>query len=171
MTVDQHSVWVFGYGSLIWDTGAVQTIERREGFLHGWHREWTWISEKRRHGAPTCSLKQGGQVRGVFLRIAPLTLTQDLAAFSTRENPRTEETVADIPEAGAVTHFWTMGSNLEITPEFKSLQGDDLATALAERAKRITTAGPDDVLAIDYIRKVHEFDPDDALTAAITGHL
>jgi hypothetical protein len=33
----------------------------------------------------------------------------------------TEQTVNDVPNLGAVTHFWTMGSNLEQFPEFQGL--------------------------------------------------
>lgn len=169
--IEAHkSTWVFGYGSLIWGTGAVETEERREGVLRGWHREWTWISSKR-HGAPTCSLRRGGHVRGVFLRLDPRTAIRDLQTFRRRENPDTEETVADIPEAGASTHFWTMGSNLEKFSEFRSVREDQLAKALAERAKKITTVGDDGVSAEDYIRNVHKFDPDDALTSAICRYL
>ena len=170
MTSNQKGIWVFGYGSLIWGTGEVETVERREGILPGWHREWTWISSKR-YGAPTCSLKRGGQVKGVFLRLNPTTANQDLEGFRRRENRQTEETTADIPCPGAITHFWTMGSNLEGIPKFKGLCGTELARALAGHARQITRAGPDDVLPTDYMRRVHEFDPDDAWAAQIVRYL
>lgn len=69
MNDELETTWVFGYGSLIWDVGDIQPTETRQGILQGWHREWTWISKKRRHGAPTCGLSSGGQVNGVFLRL------------------------------------------------------------------------------------------------------
>jgi len=65
-------VWVFVYGSLIWDRSDIKPVEERIGELQGWHRDWTWIS-KRRHGAPTCSLQCGGKVKGVFLKLDPKT--------------------------------------------------------------------------------------------------
>lgn len=167
---EQQSIWVFGYGSLIWGTGGVSVIERREGILPGWHREWTWIASTRQ-GAPTCSLGAGGQVKGVFLHLNPLTAKQDLGEFRRRENAKTEEIRPDIPEPGARTYFWTMGSNLDRFPEFNGLSDDQLANVLAERAKRITQPGRDGVLASDYIRRVYEFDPDDAFTAEIVRHL
>ena len=170
MTSEARSVWVFGYGSLIWGTGEVKTIERREGILSGWHREWTWISSAR-HGAPTCSLRPGGQVKGVFLRLDPRTANQELEAIRRRERRSTEQVMADMPEAAAVTHFWTMGSNLEDFPELNGLGPAELARALAARAKRITQPGSDNVAARDYILKVHEFDPDDSHTAAIVRYL
>lgn len=170
MTMDQQGIWVFGHGSLIWWTGGVNTIERREGVLLGWHREWTWISTTR-HGAPTCSLKPEGQVRGVFLRLAPMTADQDLEQFRQRENRKTEQIVVDIPDVGARTFFWTMGGNLDRFPEFANLRSIHLPKALAERAKRIMQPGPDGILANDYIKRVRAFDPDDELTAEIAGHL
>jgi cation transport regulator ChaC len=148
----------------------VKTIERREGILPGWHREWTWISSTR-HGAPTCSLNPKGQVRGVFLRLNPVTAKQDLEQFRQRERRETEQTTADIPDVDAKTHFWTMGNNLDRFPEFNDLGDDQLAKALAERAKRISQPGHDGVLASDYIRRVHEFDPNDVLTTGIVRHL
>ncbi len=70
----------------------------------------------------------------------------------------------------SLTHFWTMGSNLSNFPEFRELTGNPLATALAIRAMQIGEPGPDGVTAEGYIRRVHEFDPADAITAAIVSH-
>ena len=65
-----------------------------------------------------------------------------------------------------------MGNDLEQFPEFRGLRPAQLARALAERARQKTDPGEDDgVGATDYIRKVHEFDSDDALTADIAKHL
>jgi hypothetical protein len=170
VTKSRKNTWVFGYGSLIWGTGGVKIIECREGILTGWHREWTWIS-KSRHGAPTCSLRRGGQVKGVFLRLNGQTTDEDLEEFRKRENRETEEISVETPEVGAITHFWTMGSNLEKYPELNGLTEKELPKALAERAKSITSAGPDGVVAADYIWWVHMFDRGDALTAAIANYL
>lgn len=167
---ENRSTWIFGYGSLIWGTGPVQTIERRVGVLPGWHREWTWISQTR-HGAPTCSLHPGGRVNGVYLRLNPETAVADLEELRRRERQSTERTVSDVPVPGAVTHFWTMGSNLSSFAEFRDLTGNPLARALAIRAMQIEESGPDGVTAADYIRRVHQFDPTDAITAAIVAHL
>jgi hypothetical protein len=107
----------------------------------------------------------------VFLRLDPATTNRDLDGFGARENPKTEETIADIPNPGAVTYFWMMGNNLVGFPEFEGLRGSQLARALAKRAKGVKRAGRDGVLPVDYIRKVHEFDPDDTWTAEIVRHL
>jgi hypothetical protein len=71
----------------------------------------------------------------------------------------------------AITHFWTMGSNLDHFADLRGLAGDLLARALAIRAKQIGEVGFDGVSAEDYIRRVHEFDPADSFTAAIVAYL
>jgi hypothetical protein len=163
------AVWVFGYGSLIWDTGNVTPVERRAGTLMGWHRAWTWIS-KRRHGAPTCALQESGEVKGVLLRLNEKTQAADLEYFRSRERRVTERMVANFPEPNAVTYFWTMGSNLADHSEFSALTEDELHATLAQRAKAIMTPGPDGVLASEYIKRVHSFDPGDPITAAIVQY-
>lgn len=164
------SIWIFGYGSLIWGTSGVELAERIETVLPEWHREWTWISGTR-HGAPTCSLCPGGHVKGVCLRLNPLTAAQDLEVFRSRERRNTERLVHDLPVIGATTHFWTMGSNLAGFAELKGLDGYDLAKALARRARQTRESGPDGVSAEEYIARVHRFDPDDPITAAMFHHL
>lgn len=159
-------VWVFGYGSLIWDTGSVIPVERRVGILKGWHRTWTWIS-KRRHGAPTCTLKESGEVKGILLRLNEQTQAADLEYFRNRERRVTEQTMANFPEPNALTYFWTMGSNLADHEEFRNLTEEELRAALAQRARTVTKPGIDGVLASEYIKRVHNFDPDDPITAAI----
>ncbi len=79
--------------------------------------------------------------------------------------------MSDLPIIGAVTHFWTIGSNLSSFAEFRKLTGNPLAGALAIRAKQIGEPGPDGVTAEDYIRRVHQFDPADAITAEMVPHL
>jgi len=79
--------------------------------------------------------------------------------------------ISDLPIIGAVTHFWTIGSNLSSFAEFRKLTGNPLAGALAIRAKQIGEPGPDGVTAEDYIRRVHQFDPADAITAEMVPHL
>lgn len=164
------STWVFGYGSLIWGTGKVKPVERREGILSGWHRDWTWISSLR-HGAPTCSLQPQGEVKGVFYRLNPDNVDRDLEEFRRRERRDTEQMIRDLPEPEAVTYFWTMGSNLDRFPELSGLGRDQLTKALAERAKLVSEPGNDGIMATDYITKVHAFDPDDPITAAIARWL
>jgi len=165
-----RDVYVFGYGSLLWGTGEVEVVSEQAGYLDGWHREWTWISASR-HGAPTASLALGGRVYGKFLQLTPTTLTSDLEAFRRRERRATEQIRTNFPVPGAVTYYWTMGSNLDRFPEFGGVSGSALTTALARRALSVQRVGRDGVKPEDYIRRVHAFDPEDSSTAAMVRAL
>ena len=163
---EANSIWVFGYGSLLWGTGDVRPVREQIGHLEGWHRDWTWISASR-HGAPTCSLVRGGRVKGKFFNLNPTTTEQDIEYFRRRERPGTEQEMRDVPRHGARAYYWTMGSNLRQYPELARLDGEELLNALARRAKGVTEVGCDGVSAVEYIRRVHEFDPGDERTAAL----
>lgn len=71
--VPAGDVWVFGYGSLIWNP-AFHYAERRLGTLHGWHRRfclWTPLGR----GTPeepglVLGLDRGGACRGRAYRVA-----------------------------------------------------------------------------------------------------
>jgi hypothetical protein len=102
---------------------------------------------------------------------AEKTQADDLEYFRSRERRVTEQMVANFPEPKAVTYFWTMGSNLADHPEFSALTEDELHAALAQRGKAVMKPGPDGVLASEYIKRVHSFDPDDPITAAIVRYL
>ncbi len=69
----QQDLWVFAYGSLIWDP-AVQVEEYRYGALTGWHRSFCMKLEGGRgtHERPglMAALDEGGQCEGVVFRIA-----------------------------------------------------------------------------------------------------
>ena len=69
-----RSVWIFGYGSLMWNP-AVHVAERRFARVHGFHRSfclWTPLGR----GSPdnpgmVLGLEPGGSCNGVALRLAP----------------------------------------------------------------------------------------------------
>lgn len=81
-------IWVFGYGSLIWNP-AFHFVERRIGTIHGYHRRfclWTTLGR----GSPDCpglmlGLDRGGSCRGVVLRIAPEHVESELDVLWRRE--------------------------------------------------------------------------------------
>ena len=64
-----------------------------------------------------------------------------------------------------------MGSNLADHEEFRALTEKELQSALAQRARTVMKPGTDGVLASDYIKRVHSFDPDDPSTTAIVQYL
>ncbi|WP_342239516.1 gamma-glutamylcyclotransferase [Inquilinus sp. OTU3971] len=81
-------VWVFGYGSLIWNP-AFHFVERRTGLIHGWHRRFCLWTELGR-GTPdrpglVLGLDRGGTCRGVVFRIAAAAVEEELDLIWRRE--------------------------------------------------------------------------------------
>ena len=83
-----RDVWLFGYGSLIWNP-AFHFVERRLGTLHGYHRRfclWTHLGR----GTPDCpglvlGLERGGSCRGVLVRVAAEAAADELEIVWRRE--------------------------------------------------------------------------------------
>lgn len=81
-------VWLFAYGSLIWNP-ILQVADRRTGIVHGFHRRfclWTPLGR----GTPdnpglVLGLDRGGSCRGVVYRIAPDDLHSELMLVWRRE--------------------------------------------------------------------------------------
>lgn len=81
-------VWVFAYGSLIWNP-TIHAVERRSAELRGYHRRFClWTSLGRgtaeRPGL-TLGLDRGGSCRGVAYRIAAAEAEQELLILWQRE--------------------------------------------------------------------------------------
>jgi cation transport protein ChaC len=84
----RRRVWVFGYGSLIWNP-AFHFVERRPARVYGFRREfclWAWAGR----GSPDCpglmlSLQSGGSCNGVAYRIAPDQIETELDVVWRRE--------------------------------------------------------------------------------------
>jgi hypothetical protein len=161
--MNASGTWVFGYGSLIWNRENITIVEERIGELQNYHRDWTWISKERRHGAPTCNLQPGGRVKGVFLKLDSRTCDADLKILRKREL-RSSEKVINLPGITGDVHFWTMENNLAKYYNIKELKDSELYGFLANIAKRIPDKGPDGKTAVEYALAVHEFDPADEIT-------
>jgi cation transport protein ChaC len=81
-------VWVFAYGSLIWNP-AIEFAERRTGRVHGYHRRYCILSQTGR-GSPEqpgmmLGLDRGGSCHGVAYRIAPEQVAEELEILWSRE--------------------------------------------------------------------------------------
>lgn len=81
-------VWVFAYGSLIWNP-TIHSLERHCADLRGYHRRfclWTHLGR----GTPDCpglmlALERGGSCRGVVYRIAEAQAEHELMILWRRE--------------------------------------------------------------------------------------
>lgn len=83
-----EDIWVFGYGSLIWDPGFPWR-ERAPALLRGYHRAMCVYSHVWR-GAPArpglvLGLDRGGSCRGVAFRVAGDAAAEVLEALDARE--------------------------------------------------------------------------------------
>ena len=83
-----RGVWVFGYGSLIWNP-AFHFDQRRTGTIYGFHRRfclWTQLGR----GSPdrpglVLGLERGGSCTGVALHVPPEHVHDELAVIWARE--------------------------------------------------------------------------------------
>ena len=88
MTQAGHDLWVFGYGSLMWNPGFA-FIERKQAVMHGFHRSLCMYSYMYR-GTPerpglVLGLDRGGACHGVAFRVAPGAWAEALAYLRARE--------------------------------------------------------------------------------------
>ncbi|HEY7577094.1 MAG TPA: gamma-glutamylcyclotransferase [Acetobacteraceae bacterium] len=81
-------VWLFGYGSLMWNP-AIDFVERRAAELRGWHRRFClWLHGGR--GSPEnpglmLALERGGSCAGILFRIAAPQARSELLLAWRRE--------------------------------------------------------------------------------------
>jgi cation transport protein ChaC len=84
----RNRVWVFGYGSLIWNP-AIRFVERRPALVRGWHRQFClWTRAGRgSHALPglVLGLEPGGSCHGVVYRLAPRSVLKELDVLWRRE--------------------------------------------------------------------------------------
>ncbi len=84
----QGHVWVFGYGSLIWNS-AIKSVERRSASIDGWHRSFCLSITALRATADRpglmLALDRGGSCRGVAYRLAEEDVERELRLLWRRE--------------------------------------------------------------------------------------
>ncbi|MFZ4758786.1 MAG: gamma-glutamylcyclotransferase [Burkholderiaceae bacterium] len=132
-------VWVFAFGSLIWNP-AFHFAERRVARVHGWHRRFClWVRAGR--GSPErpglmLSLESGGSCCGVVYRLAPGTERTELDVLWRREmfthayRPVWTRAVTPDGEAPAIA----FAVNRDHDRYVPGLDADTVAAHLAEAA-------------------------------------
>jgi len=84
----QGDVWVFAYGSLIWNP-TFHSVERRTACIEGWHRDFCLAAIAGRGSVERpglmLGLKPGGACVGVALRIEEAEIEQELTLLWRRE--------------------------------------------------------------------------------------
>ena len=142
----EGGVWLFGYGSLIWNP-TIHYVESRVACVQGWQRAFC-LSTPAGRGTPenpglVLALNQGGTCKGVAFRIAEDVLEEELSIVWRREML----TGAYIPhwvplhdEAGAV-----FGQGIAFTinpdgPQYADLPEDEVVRRLATARGQIGSA-------------------------------
>ena len=86
--MDPQSIWVFGYGSLMWRPGF-PFLESRPAKLDGFSRDMCLVSihyrGTRDKPGMVCGLRPGGECRGRAFRIAPDQAAQVIGYLDDRE--------------------------------------------------------------------------------------
>jgi glutathione-specific gamma-glutamylcyclotransferase len=84
-------LWVFGYGSLMWDPGFDHVAAER-AWLHGYHRAFCMYSHRHRGTAArpglVLALDRGGSCQGIAYRVRRNRADAVLAYLWEREMPR-----------------------------------------------------------------------------------
>lgn len=86
--VVDSDIWIFAYGSLMWDPGFAH-VESRAALLHGWHRSFCVYSHRYR-GTPeqpglVLGLDRGGSCKGIVYRVVRERALDTLAYLWDRE--------------------------------------------------------------------------------------
>jgi glutathione-specific gamma-glutamylcyclotransferase len=87
----REALWVFAYGSLIWNP-CFPFVEARRALAHGWHRAFclgwlTWFRGSPERPGLMMALDRGGSCEGVAFRLPPEGADEALAALVRREMP------------------------------------------------------------------------------------
>jgi cation transport protein ChaC len=87
-------LWIFAYGSLIWNPGFT-SVEHLRGTAHGWHRQFS-MEMTRWRGTPEqpglmLALEHGGSCDGILFRLPADNTAEELARLLERETDGAED--------------------------------------------------------------------------------
>ncbi|MDA8254022.1 MAG: gamma-glutamylcyclotransferase [Rhodospirillales bacterium] len=151
-----HGVWLFAYGSLIWNP-TIRITAQRPAVVRGWHRAFC-LATRAGRGTPEnpgllLGLRPGGECRGAVLRVPEEGLEHELDVLWRREmvtGSYTPRWLAATDEAGA-----NLGQALAFTIDdtSHSYAGDLPETDVVER---LATAGGELGTCAEYLFRTCE---------------
>ena len=131
-----RSVWVFGYGSLMWNP-AFRYAERRAALVHGYHREFCLLARAGR-GSPErpglmMSLEPSGSCHGVAYRLPARAAATELDVLWRREMLTRSYRPVWVTgrTARGIVHAVTFAANLEHERYRGGLSTETMARYLA----------------------------------------
>lgn len=151
-------IWVFGYGSLMWNPGFA-CAERRPAVMRGYHRAYMMYSTRNR-GTPespgmVLSLAPGGQCVGMALGVEPGHEAEAMAYLDKREGVGRAHRRVLVPVHwygevnGPAQHVWTY---LPILTYSNYIWG----VPLARQAELVASGCGKTGTSFDYLRRVLE---------------
>ncbi|MGL5010815.1 MAG: gamma-glutamylcyclotransferase, partial [Paracoccaceae bacterium] len=135
-------LWVFGYGSLIWDP-CFTFVERQIGVAHGWHRSFCMWSVHYRGTATEPGLvlaldrAEGAQCAGVAFRVTAGAEAETVDALRTRELISSAYLEAEVEVAladGQAVRALTSVINRDHAQYTGAMTPDEQAEIIATRA-------------------------------------
>jgi len=149
-------IWLFAYGSLIWNP-TIRITEERAAVAQGWHRAFC-LATRAGRGTPEnpgllLGLRPGGSCRGAVLRVAEADMERELDVLWRREMITGSYTPRWVP---AEDHSGAkLGHALAFTIEDTSHgYAGDLAEA--EMVERLATAGGELGTCAEYLFRTCE---------------
>lgn len=154
---DNHNkdVWLFGYGSLIWNP-VVQVTEQRLGRIYGYHRRFC-LKTKIGRGSPELpglilGLDNGGSCTGLALKIDKSIIADELDLLWSREminRSYTPKKVCFYAEDGTQLEAITFVMNHESPSYVAEMSLEEKAYIIANAEGFIGTS-------LEYLEKTHE---------------
>ena len=149
-----ESVWIFGYGSLIWRPGF-DFLGKAPARLEGYRRAFCRYSFRHRgtpeHPGLVIGLREGGACEGMAFRIAPGEEPAVLAYLDEREGEGylRKRVPVRLLEGGREVWAWTYIPN----PDHPSYFGEEESARLVEL---VATGRGESGTALDYLRNLVE---------------
>jgi cation transport protein ChaC len=130
-----RDVWLFAFGSLIWNKRFTH-VEERPGVARGWHRDFCLGPDTRFRGNPaapgyTLSLDRGGQCKGMVYRFPDEGLAANIEGLLRKEPPWPPTWVTVVTAEGLVRAFAFTIPSRKFPGYAGHLSDDVVADALA----------------------------------------